>query len=192
MNRASHTVLAIAVAGLALTDGGAGLSPTHHSSPAGPHPPAAKAPLQQSPTSYSAQITQICARALLFEGTHSIGTREGAIAVAQDIGASADKRLNRADDVPKPQRTRRLAKHWITIERRLTDMYANNYLRIWTAIERAHTPQQKAQLPANLRTLVDQPRTIEQTAAALERTLHVPDCTGGTTPGSSATPAPPT
>jgi hypothetical protein len=144
-----------------------------------------------SPAAYSARVTQICSGAKLFEGTHSIGTRAGAIAVAHDIRTSGGKRLSRADAVPKPLRTQRLAERWIRLERRLIDQYANDYLRIWYAIERAQSPEQRARLPAVLRGFIDQPHRLERRAAALAAALDVPDCTGGSTPPTGTTAGPP-
>jgi hypothetical protein len=38
-----------------------------------------------TPAAYSRAVFQICANALLFEGSHSLGTREGTLAAAADI-----------------------------------------------------------------------------------------------------------
>jgi hypothetical protein len=185
--KASHLVLAAAIAGVAAAGGGVALSQSNLSFPVGVHPPGTVARHPQPPTGYSARLMHICAGAVLFEGTHSIGTRAGAIAVARDISTSGNRRLNRADAVPKPLGVLPLANRWIAIERRLTEMYANNYLRIWYAIERAHTPAQRAELPSALRALINEPRPLERQASALETTLNVPDCTGGSPPRTDQT-----
>ena len=50
-------------------------------------------PAAFTPAAYSRAVTGVCAHALLFEGTHAIGTREGALEVADDIRASSRRRL---------------------------------------------------------------------------------------------------
>jgi hypothetical protein len=189
--KASHLVLVAAIAGVAAAGSGFALSQSNHSFPVGMHRPGTVARLPQSPTGYSARLMHICAGAVLFESTHSIGTRAGAIAVARDISTSGNRRLIRADAVPKPPGVLRLAKHWIAIEHRLIEMYANNYLRIWYAIERAHTPAERAKLPSALRALINEPRPLERRASELETTLNVPDCTGGSPPRTDQSGGPP-
>jgi hypothetical protein len=124
-------------------------------------------------------VTQICAGALLFEGTHQIGTRAGAIAVSQDIRATGSKRLRLVDAVPKPASTAELATHWLALERQLVQTYASTYLQIWYAIENADTPREHAKLPALLQALISRPYRLQGQAAQLEQQLYVPDCTGG-------------
>jgi hypothetical protein len=106
-----------------------------------------------TPAGYTRAVIRICTGALLFDGRHQIGTRAGAISVSRDIRATG--------------------------QRKLDDMYAATYLRIWYQIERAHTPQQRARLPLILNRVVHQPDNLKQQAHQLEVTLHVPDCTGG-------------
>jgi hypothetical protein len=169
VNRISSALLVAAATGVAAAGGAFALS--HGGSPvAGP-----------APVTYSVAVKQICAGAVLFEGTHSIGARAGAVSVAQDIRTSGGNRLNRVDAVPKPPGRRRLAARWIALERRLTEVYATDYLRIWNAIERAGTPDARAKLPAVLHSLVEAPQALERRAAALGAALHFPDCTGGST-----------
>ena len=55
----------------------------------------AAAPAAAAPDNWSREVTSICAHALLFEGSHEIGTRAGAVAVAADIRASTERRLTR-------------------------------------------------------------------------------------------------
>ena len=193
MSRKSGIFLASAVAGLAAVCSGVALSQTNDAPLVGIlRPGASTSSLQRgqlrSPAAYSVRLTQICSGAMLFDGTHTIGTRAGAIAVARDIRTSGGKRLSRADAVPKPLRTGLLAKRWIRLERRLIELYADDYLRIWYAIERARTREQRAQLPAALRALIDQPHRFERQAAALEAALNVPDCTGGSGPRTAGGP----
>jgi hypothetical protein len=149
---------------------------------------AATAPTAADPTSWSDGVTQICAHALLFEGRHEIGTRAGAIAVARDIRASTARRLDRirALEVPPPQPGPSM--EWLDLEQRLADVYASSYVRIYNAIAAAATPKQRARLPRVLERLLHAPDALRGKAASLEGRLHVPDCTGGGTPGA-ATPA---
>jgi len=133
----------------------------------------------QTPAGYSGAVTQICAGALLFEGSHQIGTRAGAIDVSQDIRATGDRRLIRVEAVSKPASTAKLAARWIAIERQLVETYAATYLQIWDAIENADSPGNHAKLPALIRTLISRPDRLQSRAAKLELQLYVPDCTGG-------------
>jgi hypothetical protein len=149
---------------------------------------AATAPTAADPASWSDGVTQICAHALLFEGRHEIGTRAGAIAVARDIRASTARRLDRirALEVRPPQPGPSM--EWLDLEQRLADVYAGSYVRIYNAIAAAVTPKQRARLPRVLERLLHAPDALRGKAASFEGRLHVPDCTGGGTPGA-ATPA---
>lgn len=146
--------------------------------------------LSQTPAGYSRAVTHVCAGALLFDGRHQIGTRAGAVAVANDIRATGTRRLERVDAVTKPASNPRLALHWIAIERRLVEMYAATYLQIWDEIERADSAAQRAALPRALRALIARPDKLQHEAGRLELRLRVPDCTGGGQPGAppAATP----
>ena len=135
--------------------------------------------LSQTPAGYSRAVTQICAGALLFDGRHQIGTRAGAVAVANDIRATGTRRLGRVDAVTKPESNARLAADWIAVERRLVETYAASYLQIWDEIERANSAAQRAALPRALRALIGRPDKLQHEAGRLELRLRVPDCTGG-------------
>jgi hypothetical protein len=132
-----------------------------------------------TPAEYSRAVSRICTGALLFNGTHSIGTRAGAVAVSKDIRATGRRRLRRVDAVPKPVASARLARRWIATERALVARYAWAYVQIWDAIERADTPAERNALPAKLVGLLHSPDKLQARAAALELALRVPDCTGG-------------
>jgi hypothetical protein len=134
-------------------------------------------------STWAPAVTRICAHALLFEGRHQIGTRAGAVSVARDIRASTARRLRRirALTVLPPQQ--RLAIRWLRLERRLAAVYASSYVRIFDAIAAARTPRQRAEMPRILDRLLHAPDALRATAASLEPRLHVPDCTGGATPG---------
>ena len=138
-------------------------------------PPAAAAP-----DNWSRGVTRICAHALLFEGSHEIGTRAGAVAVAEDIRASTERRLTRITALPAPPTQRALAARWLGIERRLAAVYATSYLGIFDVIAAAETPEQQTQAATLLGKLLHAPDRLSQTAARLEEELQVPDCTGGT------------
>ena len=146
---------------------------------------AATASTAAEPTSWSDGVTQICAHALLFEGRHESGTRAGAIAVASDIRASTARRLDRirALQVPPPEPD--LSMQWLDLEQRLADMYASSYVRIYNAIAAAVTRKQRSRLPRVLDRLVHAPDALRDEAASLGGRLHVPDCTGGGTPGGT-------
>jgi hypothetical protein len=131
------------------------------------------------PSTWSQAVSGICADALLFEGSHQIGTRAGAVAVARDIRASTERRLRRirALRIAPPQQD--LALRWLRLERRLAAVYARSYLRTYEAIAAAKTRRQDAELPRVLGKLLHAPDALRQTTARLERRLQVPDCTGG-------------
>jgi hypothetical protein len=150
---------------------------------------AATAPTAADPTSWSDGVTQICAHALLFEGRHEIGTRAGAIAVARDIRASTARRLDRIRALQAPPPQPDLSIQWLDLEQQLADLYASSYVRIYDAIAAAVTRKQRARLPRVLDRLVHAPDALRGEAASLEGLLHVPDCTGGGTPGGAASPA---
>lgn len=139
-------------------------------------------------STYSSAVARICAGSLLFAGSHEIGTRAGAIAVSKDIRRTGLHRLRLVDRITKPRATAMLDARWIALERRLVGVYAATYLRIWYVIERYETPGRRASLPARLRALIDLPRPLERRARQLEERLHIPDCTGGISPGGVAAP----
>jgi hypothetical protein len=130
-------------------------------------------------TTYSRAATEICAHALLFDGRHAIGTRAGAVAVAQDIRSSTRRRLARLAALQTPHAQRTLVALWLVLEQRLADVYASSYLRIYDVIAAARTPKQRARAPRILERLVHAPDPLRQAAARLEQRLQVPDCTGG-------------
>jgi hypothetical protein len=134
-------------------------------------------------SAYSHAVGHICVGALLFDGRYAIGTRAGAIAVSNAIRRTGESRLRRVEALGTPLGETGLATRWISVERRLVDLYATNYLGIWFAIERAHTPQQRATLPDRVHRLIDRSRPLERRARRLEHRLNVPDCTGGIASG---------
>jgi hypothetical protein len=128
---------------------------------------------------YSLAVASICSGALLFDHAHAIGTDAGARAAAQDIRRSARRRLARVAAVPVPPELRRLAARWISLQRRLAESYAANWMRIHSAIDAARTPLQRARLPRRLETFLHAPDPLRWASARLELALVVPDCTGG-------------
>jgi hypothetical protein len=147
---------------------------------------AATAPTAADPAGWSVGVTRICAHALLFEGQHEIGTRAGAIAVAQDIRASTARRLDRIRALQVPPPEPGLSAQWLDLEQRLADVYASSYVRIYDAIAAAVTRKQRARLPRVLDRLVHAPDALRGRTASLEGRLLVPDCTGGGTPGAAS------
>jgi hypothetical protein len=134
-----------------------------------------------SPAAYANAVTKICSGALLFEGQHAIGTRAGALAVAHDIRASTQRRLRRVDALSAPRGLEALVERWITLERRLAHVYAESWVGIYDVIASTHTPAQRNRAPQLLRRLLRAPDRLRLAAARIELTLHIPDCTGGTT-----------
>jgi hypothetical protein len=144
-------------------------------------PPTA-APAQQRQAAgerYAVAVAKICSGALLFEHAHAIGTDAGARAAAQDIRQSARRRLDRVAVIPIPRDLRRPATRWISLQRRLAESYATNWMRIHYAIDAARTPPQRARLPRRLAILLHAPDPLRRTSRRLELALGVPDCTGG-------------
>jgi hypothetical protein len=137
---------------------------------------------------YTLSVRQICAGALLFDHPHSMGTRAGAIAVALDIRASTGRRLTRVTAVRPPPSLRHPVARWLSLQRRLADSYADNWVRIYDAIDTARTPAQHAGLARNLKRLVHAPDPLRRASARLEQQFELPDCTGGTTPPPQAPP----
>jgi hypothetical protein len=131
------------------------------------------------PTVYTRAITQICAHALLFEETHAIGTRAGALELAEDIRASARRRYARVAALRAPQSDQPPIGRWLSLERKLTEAYALNYVRIYDLIaEPRTTPEQRTRAARRLAELMRAPDPLRRAAARLERQLHIPDCSG--------------
>src|SRR5689334_18098367 len=82
-------------------------------------------------------VARICARALLFDGQHAIGTEQGALSVARDIRASTARRLARVRVLPSRPQHPELAARWLRVERRLAGAYARSYVDVWYAIAAA-------------------------------------------------------
>jgi hypothetical protein len=124
-------------------------------------------------------VTKICTGALLFERRHSIGTEQGAVAVARDIRASTAHRLARIEALRAHPERPLPASQWLRIEHRLSELYASSYLGIWRAIAHANSPAERARLPRILGQLLHRPDVAQAQARLLEDQLGVPDCTGG-------------
>lgn len=108
-----------------------------------------------------------------------MGTRADALSVARDIRASTGRRLVRVSALSVPPELRGIDSRWISSQRRLAQSYAENWVRIYDAIDSALTPAQQAALPERLHRLVHAPDQLRLAAGRLELELHVPDCTGG-------------
>ena len=99
--------------------------------------------------------------------------------MVRDIRASTARRLGRVAAVPVPPQLRQISSRWISLQRRLAASYADAWVRIYDAIDAAHTSAQRALLAARLHRLVHGPDPLKLAAGRLELALHVPDCTGG-------------
>jgi hypothetical protein len=128
---------------------------------------------------YSSAVARVCSGALLFEHAHAIGTDAGAIAAAQDIRQSAERRLGRVARIKIPPELKHLATRWISLQRRLAASYATNWMRIHYAINAARTAAQRARLPRRLQTFLHAPDPLRRASRRLELALNLPDCTGG-------------
>jgi hypothetical protein len=137
---------------------------------------------------YTRSVRRICAGALLFDNPHAMGTRADAIAVARDIRTSTGRRLTRVAAVRPPHPLRHPVARWLSLQRRLADSYADNWVRIYDAIDTARTPAQRAGLAQALTRLVHAPDPLRRASARLEQQLNLPDCTGGSSrPPADAT-----
>src|SRR5471030_2717902 len=106
---------------------------------------------------YSSAVMQICAGALLFDHPHAMGTRSDALAIAQDIRASTARRLDRITALSVPLDLKPTAVRWISSQRQLAALFAQTWVRIYDAIDVAHTPAQRAALTQHLEQLVSAP-----------------------------------
>jgi hypothetical protein len=130
-------------------------------------------------TTFSNRVSHICTGAVMFAGSHEIGTRGGAVAVSRDIRQTGAGRLRRVAAVPEPNSQAHVIRRWLDVERRLVAAYARDYLLIWDAIEGANSPAERARLPARLHALLHDPDALKRKAGVYELRLGVPDCTGG-------------
>jgi hypothetical protein len=137
------------------------------------------APGSSAAAEYSLAVTRICAGALLFDGSHRMGTRSDALSIARDIRASTARRLARVTALPVPLELQHMSSLWISSQRRLASLYAQTWVRIYDAIDAARTPTQQASLAERLEELVHAPDPLKLAAGRLELELRVPDCTGG-------------
>jgi hypothetical protein len=108
-----------------------------------------------------------------------MGTRAGALAVADDIRASTGRRLERVAALQAPPSEREPVARWLVLERRLAETYALTYVRIYDLIAAPHTPAETTRAAERLARLVHAPDRLHAAAARLEQRLRVPDCTGG-------------
>jgi hypothetical protein len=147
--------------------------------PYGSHGEEADAPAVTTSTMYSRAVRQICADAVLFEQSHRIGTRTGALAVAGDIRASSRRRLALVATVQPAPGQEAMAVRWLALEQRLAEAYALNYVRIYDLIAAPRSPQAEPRVARRLARLMRAPERLRMAAARAERQLQVPDCTGG-------------
>lgn len=107
-----------------------------------------------------------------------MGTRAGALELADDIRSSTASRLARVAAVPAPLAQQRAADHWVALERRLAEAYALAYVRVYDLIAEPRTPAQLPRAARRLARLMQAPDRLRRAAARLEQRLRVPDCTG--------------
>jgi hypothetical protein len=131
------------------------------------------------PGDYSRAVARICEHARLFEEPHSIGTRAGALELADDIRASAARRLARVAAVPAPRGRQRSVDHWLALEQRLAEAYAVTYVRVYDLIAEPHRPDELPRMARRLAKLMSAPDSLRRAAARVEQQLRVPDCSGG-------------
>jgi hypothetical protein len=137
------------------------------------------APGSSPAAEYSLAVTRICAGALLFDGTHELGTRSDALEIAAAIRASTARRLAQVTALSVPPELQDTSTRWISSQVRLASLYARLWVRIYDTIDAANTRAQKATLAERLEKLVHAPDALKLAARRLELELHVPDCTGG-------------
>jgi hypothetical protein len=137
------------------------------------------APGSSPAADYSLRVTGICAGALLFEGSHEMGTRSDALEIAEAIRASTAGRLARVTALSVPPELQDTSSRWVSSQRRLASLYARLWVRIYDTIDAARTAAQRATLGKRLRRLLQAPDPLKLDARRLELELHVPDCTGG-------------
>jgi hypothetical protein len=147
--------------------------------PKGSHGQETDTPTGANSATYSLAVRQICAHAMLFEHPHSIGTRTGARAVADDIRASSRSHLERVVALPAVPAQRASVVRWLAIERHLAEIYARNYVHIYDLIATPRTPRQDTQAARRIATLLHAPDRLRQAAERLEQQLRLPDCIGG-------------
>jgi hypothetical protein len=140
---------------------------------------ATAAPTEPTPAVYAGAVTEICATAVLFEGTHPIGTRAGALEVAADIRDTSRLRLALVAALPEPSSELQFVTQWLALEQRLADTYARNYVRIYDIIAAPSIRRDYARARHQLQTLLQATDSLSGAASLLEQQLHVPDCIGG-------------
>jgi len=140
---------------------------------------AAFTPAAAGTAAYATVVTRICTNARLFEQSHSIGTREGALAVADDIRATTGRRLALVAALPALPAHHAAVVRWLALEQRLANAYALGYVQVYDLIAAPRPPGQDAQAAHRLASLMHAPDRLQRAAARLEQQLRVPDCTGG-------------
>ena len=137
-----------------------------------------QAPTAITPAAFSEAVFQICANALLFDGTHAIGTREGTLEAAADISDSTRRRLAAVAELPTPPDKKQAIERWLALEQRLADMYASNFVQLYDVIATSSAPGQSTRAPRLIRAILQASYPLRLAAGRLELQLRVPDCTG--------------
>ncbi len=128
---------------------------------------------------YSRHVFQICAGAVLFEGSHALGTRQGTLDAAADISASTRRRLAEIAQLSAPTDEAQTIARWLAVQQQLADTYAQNLVQLYDLIAAVPTSDQQAtQASQPIRATLDAPYSLRLAAGRLELKLGVPDCTG--------------
>jgi hypothetical protein len=131
-----------------------------------------------TPAAYSEAVFQICANALLFEGSYALGTREGTVEAAADIRDSTRRRLARVAELSTPPAETQAIARWLAVEQRLADTYAISFVEFYDLIASLSTPEQSAGASSRARTILQASYPLRLAAGRLELQLRLPDCTG--------------
>ena len=131
-----------------------------------------------TPAAYSDAVFQICANALLFDGTHAIGTRQGTLEAAADISDSTRRRLSDVAELPTPPAETQAIERWLALEQRLADTLASNFVQLYDLIATLSTPEQNGRAPRLIRMILQASYPLRLAAGHLELQLRLPDCTG--------------
>ena len=135
-------------------------------------------PASITTAAYSRDVFQICAGAVLFEGSHALGTRQGTLAAAADMRASTQRRLAEVARLPTPADEARTIARWIAVEQQVADVYAQDLVQLYDLIATVSMSEDADRASQSMRAVTDASYPIRLAAGRLELKLGVPDCTG--------------
>ncbi len=165
--RRSRGTIAVLVVVAAVTAAASQAQPQRRQTPAG-----------STAAAYSRDVFRICAGAVLFEGSHALGTRQGTLDAAADIRASTQRRLAEVARVPTPADEARTIARWLAVEQQLADAYAQDLVQLYDLIATVSTSADADRASQSMRAVTDASYPIRLAAGRLELKLGVPDCTG--------------